>query len=176
MLRETLRDKLFAHKPAEIFKAAITGLERDSLIIVEHDSIRSASHSQKFTDEESRVIAALREIFLKAELEVPKLDEAIERAIIGTKFKKDQARKLVQVLINGGEVIKVTNEFYFASTAIARLTAKLRAYADASTDRLIDVAKFKDIAGVSRRYAIPLLEYFDRAKVTVRSGDRRVVL
>jgi selenocysteine-specific elongation factor len=176
MLRETLRDKLFAHKPAEIFKAAITGLERDSLIIVEHDSIRSASHSQKFTDEESRVIAALREIFLKAELEVPKLDEAIERAIIGTKFKKDQARKLVQVLINGGEVIKVTNEFYFASTAIARLTAKLRAYADASTDRLIDVAKFKDIAGVSRKYAIPLLEYFDRAKVTVRSGDRRVVL
>jgi selenocysteine-specific elongation factor len=43
-------------------------------------------------------------------------------------------------------------------------------------DRLIDVATFKDLAGVSRKYAIPLLEYFDRAQVTRRAGDKRLIL
>ena len=174
--RETLRDKLFAHKPAEIFKAAIAGLEAERLIIVDNDLVKSASHSQKFTDEESRVTAALRDIFLKAELEVPKLDEALNAAIVGTKLQQDHGRKLVQILINDGEIIRVTNEFYFSSAAITLLSEKVRAYADAGTDRSIDVPKFKDIAGVSRKYAIPLLEYFDSAKVTVRSGKRRVVL
>jgi len=41
---------------------------------------------------------------------------------------------------------------------------------------LIDVAAFKELAGVSRKYAIPLLEYFDRARVTRRAGDKRVIL
>jgi selenocysteine-specific elongation factor len=176
LARETLRDKLFAHKPAEIFKAAIAGLEAERRIIVNNDLVKSATHSQKFTDEEARVIAALRDIFLKAELEVPKLDEALKAAIVGTKLRQDHARKLVQILIKDGEIIRVTNEFYFSSVAIKMLIEKVRAYADVGKDRSVDVPKFKDIAGVSRKYAIPLLEYFDSAKVTVRSGERRVVL
>ena len=40
----------------------------------------------------------------------------------------------------------------------------------------IDVARFKDLAGVSRKYAIPLLEYLDREHVTRRTGDERVIL
>ena len=176
MVRETLRDKIFAHKPSEVFKAVIGALERERLIIVEHDLVKSAAHSQSFTGEEATVIAALREILVKADLAVPKLDEALENAVNGTKLRTEHARKLVQILVNGGEIIKVTNEFYFSSDAINTLTAKVRAFADAGTDRSIDVAKFKDIAGVSRKYAIPLLEYFDREKVTVRSGDRRLIL
>ena len=176
MVREMLRDKIFAHRPAEVFKAVIAGLERERLIVVEHDLVRSPSHSQKFTGEEAAVISALRDIFVKADLAVPKLDEALDKAINGTKVRTEHARKLVQILINGGEIIKVTDEFYFSSAAIKTLTEKVRAFADSDTDRSIDVSKFKDIAGVSRKYAIPLLEYFDREKVTVRSGDRRLIL
>jgi selenocysteine-specific elongation factor len=54
------------------------------------------------------------------------------------------------------------------------LIEKLRGHADRG-DRTIDVPNFKDIAGVSRKYAIPLLEYFDREKVTLRTGDKRVI-
>ena len=175
-LRETLREKVFAHKPPEVFKAVIAKLESEGLIACKQDLVSAVSHSQTFTDEEAGVVAALRDIFTTADLEVPKLDEAIGKVVTGTKFQKDHARKLLQVLINSNEIIKVTNEFYFATAAIQGLNLKLRAYADASTDRLIDVTKFKDIAGVSRKYAIPLLEYFDREKVTMRSGDRRVIL
>ena len=176
MLRETLREKMFAHKPAEIFKAVITALERERLINVENDLLRSASNSQKLTDKESAVIEVLRDIYTKAELEVPKLDDTLEAAVSGTAMSKEHGRKLLQILINSGEVTKVTNELYFGSAAITRLVEKLRVHAAEHPDRAIDVPKFKDIAGISRKYAIPLLEYFDGKKVTIRSGDRRIIL
>ncbi len=52
----------------------------------------------------------------------------------------------------------------------------MKKFADKSPDRLIDVAMFKDIAGISRKYAIPLLEYFDREHITWRAGDKRLIL
>jgi selenocysteine-specific elongation factor len=174
--RETLREKIFAHKPPEVFKAVIGGLEQAGLIVAENDRIRSGSHAQTLTEQEQKVLAALKDIFLHADLEVPKLDAALDMAIGATRLPIDGARKLVKILINSGEIIKVTDDFYFASGAITGLTEKLRAYATSGADRSIDVSKFKDLAGVSRKYAIPLLEYFDRTKVTVRSGDRRLVL
>jgi selenocysteine-specific elongation factor len=68
----------------------------------------------------------------------------------------------------------VTGEFYFPSKVLEDLMSKLRD--QASNDPMIDVARFKDIAGVSRKYAIPLLEYFDRTHVTRRVGDKRQIL
>jgi selenocysteine-specific elongation factor len=56
------------------------------------------------------------------------------------------------------------------------LTENVREMARVSGDPMIDVAKFKEIAGVSRKYAIPLLEYFDRSRVTRRVGDKRQIL
>jgi selenocysteine-specific elongation factor len=70
----------------------------------------------------------------------------------------------------------VTDEYYFADRSLEKLKEAIRAYAATTEDRLIDVAKFKEIAGVSRKYAIPLLEHFDRTRVTMRAGDKRVVL
>ena len=59
---------------------------------------------------------------------------------------------------------------------VSELTTKIRDVAKTTGDSTIDVAKFKEIAGVSRKYAIPLLEYFDRTRVTRRVGDKRQIL
>jgi selenocysteine-specific elongation factor len=73
--------------------------------------------------------------------------------------------------------VRVKEDLLFHREALGRLTAALRDYADArAPDRLIDVAAFKELSGVSRKYAIPLLEYFDRERVTRRAGDRRLIL
>jgi selenocysteine-specific elongation factor len=72
--------------------------------------------------------------------------------------------------------VRVTDEFYFARPEIDGLVAKLKKFAENSANRLVDVAQFKDIAGISRKYAIPLLEYFDRERVTRRAGDKRLIL
>ena len=65
---------------------------------------------------------------------------------------------------------------FFHRAALEDLTKELRDYASRQSNRTIDVPGFKELAGVSRKYAIPLLEYFDRQRVTRREGDRRVVL
>ena len=85
------------------------------------------------------------------------------------------ARKLFQIFLDSCEVIKVTDEFYFAKNAIDALADMLRQFAAQTSDRLIDVAKFKELAGISRKYAIPLLEYFDRERITSRAGDKRYI-
>ena len=72
--------------------------------------------------------------------------------------------------------MRVAGEMFFHRSALDDLTQKLRVHAAQGSDRSIDVPAFKELAGVSRKYAIPLLEYLDRQRVTRREGDRRVIL
>jgi selenocysteine-specific elongation factor len=104
------------------------------------------------------------------------LENALAEAIQNTKLQKQQARKVFQLFLDAGEIVKVSEDFYFTSEALNRLVENLKNFASDSPDRLIDVPAFKDIAGISRKYAIPLLEYFDRERITRRAGDKRLIL
>ncbi len=174
--KELLRERVFKHSGAEVFRAVIDELERAGKIRVEQDVIKVPSHETKLSPAEQTVHDRLSAIYLNAGLEAPKLDDALAQAITGTNLDQRSARKVFQLFINGGELVAVTNEYYFSAKALAELTTKLRDLARSSGDVTIDVAKFKDLAGVSRKYAIPLLEYFDRTHVTRRIGDKRQVL
>jgi selenocysteine-specific elongation factor len=78
------------------------------------------------------------------------------------------------MLINGGELVRV-GELVFHRQALDELRARLRQYKIEHGAQL-DVGLFKDLTGVSRKYAIPLLEYLDRQRVTRRVGDMREIL
>jgi len=176
ILQATLREKIFSRLPSEIFKAVLSSLETNRKIFVEKDFVRAAAHSLELSGDEKILRAQLSEIYRSAKLEVPKLEDALAEAARNTQADKNHARKIFQILLNSGEIVKITDEFYFAKTEIETLVAKLRKFAENSADRLIDVPTFKDIAGISRKYAIPLLEYFDREKITRRAGDKRLIL
>ena len=176
ILRETLREKIFSHLPSEIFKATLSSLEADKKIAAEKDFVRAAAHNLELSSDEKALRERLSDIYKTAKLEVPKLEDALMEAVKNTKSDKNHARKIFQLLLNSSEIVKITDEFYFARTEIESLVAKLRNFAENSPDKLIDVAAFKDIAVISRKYAIPLLEYFDRERVTRRAGDKRLIL
>lgn len=176
ILRETLREKIFARLPLEIFKAVLLSLQTDKKIISEKDFVLAAAHNLELSGEEKTLRDRLSVIYKAAKLEVPKLEDALAEAIRGTKADKNHARKIFQLLLNSSEIVKITDEFYIACAEIENLIVKLKNFADNSTDRLIDVAQFKDIAGISRKYAIPLLEFFDRERITRRAGDKRLIL
>lgn len=176
MLRETLREKVFANLAPEIFKLTLVYLERENKIAAEKDTIRHAAHNLELSADETVLREKLRKIYRDAKLEPPKLEDALNDSIRGTKSNAAHARKVFQLLLNAGEIVKISEEFYFAKPEIENLTAKIREFAANSADCLIDVAKFKDIAQISRKYAIPLLEYFDREKITRRAGDKRLIL
>jgi selenocysteine-specific elongation factor len=176
ILRETLREKIFANLAPEIFKTTVAILERENKIAAETDTVRLAAHNLELSGEEKFLHDNLRKIYQTAKLEVPKLEDALTDALSGTKSNAAHARKIFQLLINSGEVVKISDEFYFARTEIDNLIVKIREHASGSADRLIDVPTFKTIAGISRKYAIPLLEFFDRERITRRAGDKRLIL
>jgi selenocysteine-specific elongation factor len=118
----------------------------------------------------------LKATYSRAGLEVPKLSEAISASAVQAGVAPAEATKLLRMIVNSGELVKIDEELYFSRDALSDLVQKVRKRATQTAGRDIDVAAFKDIAGVSRKYAIPLLEYFDSERITARAGDKRVVL
>ena len=175
MLRETLREKVFTHSPPELFAAVIQKLEVSGQLVAEKDIVRATSHTIDLSEKDSRLREKLEQVYREAGVESPSIDDALVRAGVTTP-QRVQARKVLQLLIEGRVILRVQNEMFMHSSVLDELKAKLLDYAARhEPERLIDVAGFKDLAGVSRKYAIPLLEYFDREKVTRRAGDKGII-
>jgi selenocysteine-specific elongation factor len=121
-------------------------------------------------DEEAAAKKNIEEAFGQAGLKVP----ALQEVIAGLKVDKVRAQKIVTLLLRDKILIKVSEELVFHRSALAELRRQVAAYRVKSSK--IDVAHFKELAGVSRKYAIPLLEYLDRERVTRRVGDAREIL
>ena len=169
--RESLRG---SHTPADLFESLIAALKAVNKIDISGDTISIAAKKASLSPQDEQIRTRLMKRLADSGLQVPKTDELLAEAVAGAKSSPAHARKILFLLFDSGEAVKISEDFVFARTVIDDLIAKLRAHADRG-DRTIDVPKFKDIAGVSRKYAIPLLEYFDREKVTLRTGDKRVI-
>jgi len=173
--RETLRERHFSHSPPEIFRAVIARLEEQGKLVSEKDLVRAREHSLDLSAADLQLRDRLEKIYEQAGLEVPSLDEAMVRAAVPA-AQRAHARKILQLLIDARILIRVQGDFLFHQQSLNRLITKLQAYAEAhQPERTIDVPTFKDLAGVSRKYAIPLLEYLDSTRVTIRQGDKRVI-
>jgi selenocysteine-specific elongation factor len=176
LARETLRERHFAHAAPEIFRAVIARLEKDGALAVEKDVVRSSEHGLELSPADAQLREQIASAYEKSALEAPSLAEVLARAGIANAGHV-HARKVLQLLLDAGTLVRVQGEMFFHSQSIENLKRLLREYAaEHEPERLIDVATFKDLAGVSRKYAIPLLEYFDREHVTRRAGDKRVIL
>jgi selenocysteine-specific elongation factor len=176
LLRETLREKVFAHAAPEIFASVLAALESQKVLVSEKDTVRAFSHSVDLSDQDQRLRQAFEQTYRNAGVEAPSIDELMTQAGVAAP-QRAHARKILQLLIDAGKIVPIQGDMLMDTTALKTLKEKLLEYgATNEPDRLIDVATFKELAGVSRKYAIPLLEYFDRARVTRRAGDKRVIL
>ena len=126
IMRETLREKIFSHLPLDIFKTTLLYLEKDDKISAEKDVVSAKSHNQELSGDEKLIKERLGKIYKNAKLEVPNLENALLEAIGGTKVKKEHARKIFQLLLNSGEIVKITEEFYFSGEAITELIDKIK--------------------------------------------------
>ncbi|HEY8670616.1 MAG TPA: SelB C-terminal domain-containing protein, partial [Terriglobales bacterium] len=121
-------------------------------------------------DEELESRNLIEQAFASAGLKVP----ALKDVLAGLKIDKARAQKIMTLLLREKVLIKISDDLVFHSDTLSTLRQNLAARKLRSPR--IDVAGFKDMTGVSRKYAIPLLEYLDRERVTKRVGDERVIL
>jgi selenocysteine-specific elongation factor len=170
---EILRGRHFAHATPEFFRAVLVSVEKDAGIVVEKDVVRRPEHTRAVSGSDAELRDRLEAVYREAKLAAPSLTEAFARAGVSAATQQ-HGRKVLQVLIDAGQLVRVDGEMFFHVSALDELKKNLRAHA--IKEPSIDVPTFKDLAGVSRKYAIPLLEYLDRERVTRREGDRRVIL
>jgi selenocysteine-specific elongation factor len=174
--RETLRERLFASASPGVFRAVLTYLENSGTLASEKEIVRASSHTLQLSASDEAIKDSLEAAYRDAALESPTFEEALARAS-GARTSPSHARTIFQLLIESGTLVRVGNDLVFHRDALDRLFGQLSGYASAhEPERLIDIAAFKDLAGVSRKYAIPLLEYLDREHITRRAGDKRVIL
>ncbi len=145
---------------------ALLGLVRD--IVAEGEVVRLASHKVTFQEDESAALAKIEGAFAEGGLAVPSTAEVLAKSGV----EAARAKSLLVILLKQQKLVKAGDDLVFHPTAIAKLKELLAA----KKGQKLSVPEFKDWTGVSRKYAIPLLEFLDRERVTRREGDSRVVL
>jgi len=154
----------------EVFEAVARMLAREKKLEMIGDLARLPGHGVVMKDEEAESKRKIEDAFASAGLKVPALSEVIA----GLKVDKVRAQKIVTLLLRDKVLIKISDELVFHRSALEELRRKVAAYKVKSAK--IDVAKFKELIEVTRKYAIPLLEYLDRERITRRVGDAREIL
>jgi len=166
--KEELREKLGLSP--EVFGAVLEALLREKKLAVTGEQVRSAGRSLVFKDEEAESKRTIEQAFSGAGLKVP----ALKDVLAGLRVDKATAQKIVTLLLRDKVLVKISDDLVFHRRALEELRQRVNAYKAKSAK--IGVAEFKDLTGVSRKYAIPLLEYLDRERVTRRVGDQREIL
>jgi selenocysteine-specific elongation factor len=169
--REDLRASLGSRVRAETFRAALDELVDEKKLDVQGEIVKRAGSQIALQPEEARAKGEIEKAFAEAGLAVPSVKEVLAKLSVEAK----RAEKLLQILLREKILVRVSPELIFHRDALAHLKEQLVAYKKAKGER-ISVPIFKDLTGITRKYAIPLLEYLDRERVTRRAGDERVIL
>ena len=166
--RQELMERVEAPRP--VFLGALDALIAEKKLAATGDQVHLPGKQVVMQDDEAETKQQIEELFAKAGLKVPTLKEALA----GAKVDAARAQKIVTLLLREKVLVKIADDLVFHQRSLEELTQLVRNYK--ATSPKIDVARFKDLTGVTRKYAIPLLEHLDRERVTRRAGDLRIIL
>jgi selenocysteine-specific elongation factor len=169
--REDLRSSLGKRVRPEAFRAALDFLLAQKKLDAQGEIVKRAGATISLDPEEARAKEQIEKAFAAAGLAVPSVKEVLSKLPVEPK----RAEKILQILLRDKVLVRVTPELIFHRDALAQLRDRLSVFKKAKGER-ISVPIFKELTGITRKYAIPLLEYLDRERVTRRAGDERVIL
>jgi len=168
MSREELRGRA-GGADERVFAFLLSSLGAESVVKTERDKVRLASHEVRLSPAQQRVVDVLEAEFSRAEAAPPSAEEALGRAGV----RGDEENELFQVLVQSGKLVRVKESLFFHAQALDSIQTKLVALLRERKE--IGPGDIKDLLGISRKYAIPLLEFFDQRRVTARVGERRIL-
>jgi selenocysteine-specific elongation factor len=169
--REDLRAGLGRRVRAETFRAALEELAAQKKLDAQGELVKKAGSQITLQPEEAKAKDQIEAAFAAAGLAVPSVKEVLAKLAIEAR----RAEKLLQILLREKSLVRVSPELIFHREALGRLKEQLAGYKKSKGDK-ISVPVFKELTSITRKYAIPLLEYLDRERVTRRAGDERVIL
>jgi len=167
--KEELRSALSVPVSAKLFNLTLRILANEEKIVTQMDNVRLAGRQIELTEELNSLRSAIAAIYAQADLTPPALADVLERF----KDSKGKAKNIINLMLKDGELIKVNEELCFSRQALGKLREDYRAML--RQDKKVTPMAFKELTGLTRKYVIPLMEYFDTEKLTVRVGDHRIL-
>ena len=166
--REALRAKTARAMPAEAFRELLQGLAAKGSVRLAGDRVAIASHQIVLSPADAAGVETIESAFRRAGVDPPSIDDVLKT------LRGGQGPRLRDWLVAEGRLVRIRDGRLFHADALADLRRKLREFS--RTSSTIDVGTFKELAGASRKNAIPLLEQFDEERVTRREGNVRRIL
>ncbi len=164
--KEELRTRLFAAFPPKLYQALLEGLAGKGKVELRGQAVARAGFEVRPTPEQEEKLRRLLEQFRSSPFSPPTGDEIL-------KFLHPEGEELVNYCLQEGVLVKVGEGLYFLREALEEAWRRLEEYLRAHGE--ITVAAARDLLGTTRRFCLPLLEYFDRERRTRRLGDKRVL-
>ncbi|HNR13642.1 MAG TPA: selenocysteine-specific translation elongation factor [Thermodesulfobacteriota bacterium] len=152
-----------------LYDFLIHDLERQEMLMLQGDLIFQSGHEIALSGQQSEIKQKIETLLSSQELAPSSLNE------LSNQFSLPPAEllNLLAVSIKEGTLVKVKNDLYFSHESLNRLKADVVTFLKANKE--LTPGNFKEITGSSRKFAIPLLEYLDREKITIRVGDKRLL-
>jgi len=167
LAKEELRSRMAGNVREKLFNKLLNDLITANAVVRERDTIRAAAHRVTLHKKQEEARAKIEKTYLKAGLEPPYFKE-LDKAIV-----QEGGRDVLETMVKDGTLIKVKEDLYFHKKPIEDLKKRLVHHIKEKGE--ITTPDLKTLTGVSRKYTIPLIEYFDKIQLTVRIGDKRIL-
>lgn len=167
--KEQLKETLGHAISTKLYNLALRNLVKKEIIVSDKDNVRLAQHKIELADDLDSLRKNIARIYNDAGLTPPNLNDVIN----DFKDQKAKAQIIIKLMLKDGELIKINEDLCFAREPFNKLHNDYKAML--IKDGKATPATFKDLTGLSRKYIIPLMEYFDMSKLTVRVGDHRIL-
>ena len=167
MPKEELKSKLPDNIGQRLFTLVLNKMVKSGAVVQEDELIRAGSHKVTLAADQKKLRAAMVGLYLESGLTPPYFKEVCAKLQI----EPQQGRQVLELLLSEGILVKVKNDLYFHHRPLEDLKRNLVKYL--TEHREINTGRFKDMTGASRKFVIPLLEYFDSCQLTIRVGDSR---
>lgn len=169
MSKEELKSKFPAFLSTRIFNIMLNQMIKEKEIVSEENWVSLASHKVSLGKDQTDIKKKILDAYVKNGLTPPYFKELTRTLDIQARTAKD----VLMLLMDEGLIIKVKEDLYFYAEAVKNLQQRLIEFL--TSHKEMTTPQFKEMAAVSRKYLIPLIEYFDAQNVTIRIGDNRVL-
>jgi len=167
--KEELKASLGHIISPKLFNMAMSSLNKKGTIVSDKNNVRLSGHRVQLAGELDSLLQAIGTIYNEAGLAPPSLTDVVGKF----KDQKAKVQSIINLMLKDGNLIKINEELCFAREALEKLRSNYKALL--IKDGKATPASFKDLTGLSRKFIIPLMEYFDMNRLTVRVGDHRIL-
>jgi selenocysteine-specific elongation factor len=170
LAKEELRSGLGRKIDPKVFNYCINDLIKKGTVVQEESMVRMADHQVALKADEEQLRKELDDWYHQKGLSTPTIKETMDQF---AEYPPSLVKEVIDVQLRDGLLLKVSESLYYAQDVLEPLIKSVIAHMEENGE--IDAPAFKELTGLTRKFSIPILEYLDRTKVTMRIGDKRIL-